>query len=130
MRLLLDTHAFLWFVLGDRRLPRRSIAAITAAEERVLSAMSGYEIALKHAAGRLPDAGALARDVGGAAAASGMLLLPVTLAHAEVAGRPPRHHRDPFDRLLAAQSLLEGLPLVSAEPAFDALGIARVWSGG
>jgi PIN domain nuclease of toxin-antitoxin system len=69
----------------------------------------------------------VARDAGAAAAANGIALLPVTLAHAEAAGRLPRHHRDPFDRLLVAQSLLEGLTLVSADTALDAFGVTRLW---
>ncbi|MBX9699089.1 MAG: PIN domain-containing protein, partial [Acetobacteraceae bacterium] len=86
-RLLLDTHAFLWFVLGSPQLSRRAAAAIETAEEILLSGVCGYEITQKHARGRLPDAAALARDVGAAAAAADIPILPVMLAHAEEAGR-------------------------------------------
>jgi PIN domain nuclease of toxin-antitoxin system len=127
VKLLLDTHAFLWFLFGNPRLPRRAVEAIETTAEVVLSAAAGYEIAFKHARGRLPEAGTVAADIGGIAAARGIGLLPITLAHAEAAGRLPLHHRDPFDRLLAAQALLEGLTLVSADPQFDAYGVPRLW---
>ena len=127
MRLLLDTHAFLWFVLGSRQLSRPAAEVIEQAEEVLVSAVCGYEIAQKHALGRLPDAGALARDLAAAAAAADIGVLPVTLVHAETAGRLPRHHRDPFDRMLVAQALVERLPLVSADTALDAFAIERIW---
>jgi PIN domain nuclease of toxin-antitoxin system len=87
----------------------------------------GYEVAAKHAAGKWPDADALARDIAGNVAADGFVPRPVTLAHAEVAGCLPRHHRDPFDRILAAQALSKGLTLVSADPMFDAYAVPRLW---
>ena len=127
MRLLLDTHAFLFFVFGNRRLSRRAAEAIETAGEVLVSAASAYEITFKHARGHLPDAGAVARDVGAAALAQGMVLLPITCAHAEAAGRLPRHHRDPFDRILVAQALVDGLTLVSADATLDGFGIARLW---
>jgi PIN domain nuclease of toxin-antitoxin system len=139
VRLLLDTHAFAWWNFGDARLPARARAAIEAADDVLVSAVVGYEIvakhaagrwadvAAKHAAGRWADVAALARDVAGAAAADGFIPLSVTLAHAAAAGRLPPHHRDPFDRILAAQALLEGLTLVSADPQFDAYGVPRLW---
>ena len=127
MRLLLDTHAFLFFVFGNRRLTRTAATAIENAEEVLVSAASGYEIALKHAAGKLPEASHVARDVGAAAATMAARLLPISMAHAEAAGRLPRHHRDPFDRILVAQALEEGLTLVSANVALDTFGIARLW---
>lgn len=127
MRLLLDTHAFAWWNFGDARLPARARAAIEAADDVLVSAVVGYEIVAKHAAGRWADVAALARDVAGAAAADGFIPLSVALAHAAAAGRLPPHHRDPFDRILAAQALLEGLTLVSADPQFDAYGVPRLW---
>jgi PIN domain nuclease of toxin-antitoxin system len=126
-RLLLDTHAFLWFILGSPQLSPRATAAIEAADEVLVSAATGYEITQKHARGRLPDAGAVARDVGGAAMAAGIAVLPISMTHAEAAGRLPRHHGDPFDRVLVAQALVEGLPLVSADAALDAFGVERLW---
>jgi PIN domain nuclease of toxin-antitoxin system len=126
VRLLLDTHAFAWWAFGDRRLPRRVRMAIEDAAEILVSAIVGYEIAAKHAAGKWPDADALAQDIAGNVAADGFVPLPVTLAHAAAASRLPRHHRAPFDRILAAQALLEGLTLVSADPQFDAYGVPRL----
>ncbi|MBY0329661.1 MAG: type II toxin-antitoxin system VapC family toxin [Acetobacteraceae bacterium] len=126
-RLLLDTHALIWWVAGDLSIGAETRAAIDSAELVLVSAISGYEIALKHATGRLPEAAALASDVAGAVRRAGFRELPIALAHAEAAGRLPRHHRDPFDRMLVAQALVEGLPLVSADNALDAFGVERIW---
>ena len=127
VRLLLDTHAFLWFILGSPQLSPRAAAAIEMAELVLVSAATGYEITQKHARGRLPDVGGVARDVGGAAEEAGIAVLPISMAHAEAAGRLPQHHRDPFDRLIVAQALVEGLPLVSTDAALDAFGVERLW---
>jgi len=127
VRLLLDTHAVVWWVFGNRRLSASARTAIERTAEVFVSAVSAYEIARKHAAGRWPDAAAIAHDVAGVLLAEDFVALPVTLAHAEAAGRLPPRHRDPFDRLLAAQALREGLTLVSADPAFDAYGVPRLW---
>jgi PIN domain nuclease of toxin-antitoxin system len=128
--LLLDTHAFLWWVFADARLSARARAAIEDAgggERTVVSAVVAFEIATKHALGKLPGAAAVARDVAGAVEAAGFGTLPVALGHAEAAGRLPFHHKDPFDRLLAAQALLGELTLVSADPAFDPYAVRRLW---
>ena len=127
MRLLLDTHILLWWLAGLRAIPAHIRGAIETAAETHVSAVSGYEITLKHAAGKLPGVGFLARDVSAAIRGAGFLELPIGCAHAEAAGRLPRHHRDPFDRILVAQALLEGLTLVSADATLDAFGIARLW---
>ncbi len=125
--LLLDTHAFLWWVSGSPRLPASVIAAIDAEPDVLVSAVTGYEITLKHALGRLPGAAVLARDVAGTVALSGFRALAIGLRHAEAAGRLPLAHRDPFDRILAAQALVEEMALVSADAALDALGVVRLW---
>lgn len=127
MSLLLDTHAFLWWVSGNHRLPGAVVAAIEAEPDVVVSAVTGYEITLKHGLGRLPGADLLARDVAGVVALSGFRALALDLHHAEAAGRLPLVHRDPFDRMLAAQALVEGLVLVSADFALEALGVERRW---
>lgn len=85
------------------------------------------EITTKHRIGKLPQAGAVARDFAGSAARLGLLMIPITVAEAELAGRMKGDHRDPFDRLLIAQGLLNGLILVSNEDVFDAFGVARIW---
>ena len=127
MSFLLDTHVFLWWMAGLRAIPAATRAKLEAATEVHVSAASGYEITLKHAAGKLPGVGLVARDVAAAIRSGGFAELPITCAHAEAAGRLPRHHRDPFDRILVAQALAEGLTLVSADAALDGCGIARLW---
>lgn len=128
MRLLLDTHALLWWVAGDaRRMSARARATVEEAEAVHVSAVTGYEITLKHDRGRLPEGALVARDVAVAVLAEDFAALPVTLRHAELAGRLPLHHRDPFDRMLAAQALAEALTVVSADAAFDAYAVPRLW---
>lgn len=127
MSLLLDTHVFLWWVSGNARLPASVVVAIEAEPDVVVSAVSGYEITLKHGLGRLPGAELVARDVAGIIALSGFRGLALNLRHAEAAGRLPLVHRDPFDRMLAAQALVEAMTLVSADAALDALGVTRLW---
>jgi len=128
VKLLLDTHAFLWWLVGDRRLSPRSRRAIGDARNAVwVSALSAWEIVLKARVGRLPRAGAVAEDVAGAILGQGFTALDLTIAHAQRAGELPLTHRDPFDRLLAAQAIHEGLRFVSNDEAFDQLGVARFW---
>jgi len=85
------------------------------------------EITTKHRIGKLPHAGPLARDFGGSIARLGFQGLPISIAEAELAGRMEGEHRDPFDRLLIAQGLLNNLALVSNERLFDSFGVARIW---
>ena len=128
MKVLLDTHALIWFFAGDERLPVRTRAAIEDPEATAfVSAVSAMEVTLKHRLGKLPQAGRLALAFEEVIERYGFAGLPISLAHAEAAGRLQIAHKDPFDRLLIAQSLLEGLPLVSNERAFDAFGVSRLW---
>jgi len=110
VRLLLDTHTFLWALGGVARLSRKTAALIrNPAHEVYLSAASLWEIGIKKACGKLtaPD------HLAAAAAERGIVGLPITLAHAEVAGALPGHHRDPFDRMLVAQAQVEKLCIVT-----------------
>jgi PIN domain nuclease of toxin-antitoxin system len=103
MRLLLDTHALLWWLDGDRRLPVRVRRHIGNPRNTVyVSAASAWEITTKFRIGRLPGAEAVAADVGGAVTAQGFTPLDITIRHAEHAGRLAGEHRDPFDRMLIA----------------------------
>ena len=128
MALLLDTHAFLWWLGGDPQLSSVATAAIKEKTEAVfVSAASVWEISTKHRIGKLPGAHAIAGDLDGAIARHGFQGLAVSTRHAQMAGSMPGSHRDPFDRMLIAQSILENLALVSNERLFDAFGVRRLW---
>jgi|SRR5438067_363359 len=128
MRLLLDTHALLWWLDGDRRLSRRARTAIGEAENTVfVSAASAWEITTKNRLGKLPGAADVAADVAGAVSGQGFTPLDITIVHAQRAGRLPGEHRDPFDRMLIAQSQVEDLQIVTDDSVFDAYGVERLW---
>lgn len=113
MRLLLDTHALLWWLAGDERLGERARRVIAAPENDVyVSAASAWEIAMKAGLGKVSAPHDLAEQLD----ASAFVALPVDVVHALEVQHQPEHHRDPFDRLLVAQARLEGLTLVTADP--------------
>jgi PIN domain nuclease of toxin-antitoxin system len=127
MRLLLDTHVFLWWVADDPRLPPRARRAIADAGECFLSIASCWEMAIKVSLGKLTLPTTVERFVPLQLAANGIGLLPIDLDHVAHVAVLPFHHRDPFDRLLAAQALLEHLVVVSADPVFRRYGVKRAW---
>jgi PIN domain nuclease of toxin-antitoxin system len=128
MKALLDTHAFLWWLDGDPSLSRKAFDHIAKDDSAVLvSAASAWEIATKHRLGKLPRAGDVAADVAGCIHAQGFEPLAVTVAHGQRAGALPGFHRDPFDRMLIAQAMLEDCVLLSNERIFDRYGVARLW---
>ena len=129
MRLLLDTHALLWWVFADPKLSRRARAAIADDIENQIfvSAASAWKIATKYRIGKLGDARAVAEDITGTIAEEGFAELSVSVRHAQRAGNLVGHHQDPFDRMLIAQAISEDLTLVSNERAFDAYGVQRIW---
>lgn len=128
MRLLLDTHAMLWALADSPRLSAQAKAVIGQAGNRLLvSAVSAYEICAKHTLGKLPEAAALAADFEGELALLDADWLPISPAHAIAAGKLDPSHRDPFDRLLIAQAMIERVPLVSNEAVFDGFGVERIW---
>ena len=128
MRLLLDTHAFLWWIADSGRLSERAYGAIADEENDIaVSAASAWEIATKHRVGRLPSADALASDIGVYIARQGFDEMYITVDDASRAGALPQHHRDPFDRMLIAQALSRSLFLVSNESLFDRYGVSRLW---
>lgn len=128
MRLLLDTHALIWWLAGDRTLPQQVIDAIDdEANEVLVSAVSAFEIATKYRLGKLPQAAELALDFDGARRRQGFGALSITIPHAVRGGALSGAHKDPFDRLLIAQALVEDLVLVSNETLFDSFGVQRLW---
>jgi len=118
VRLLLDTDVLIWWDQGDR-LSSEAIAAIRQAEQVYVSAVTGWEIAIKKSIGRLETT----RLVAEAVSESGFEELPVRLAHAAYLESLPWHHRDPFDRMLVAQSRAEGLTLVTRDTALEAYDV-------
>lgn len=128
MRLLVDTHALAWWYLGDPRLSAPARAALLDDESEVLiSPISAWEIATKYRSGKWPEAAELATGFRELVDADGFHRLPLTETHALHAGRFPQLHRDPFDRMLAAQCEIEGLTLVTRDPAFAAFHCPTLW---
>lgn len=128
MRLLLDTHALLWALADDPRLSQRAAALVGDADNQILvSPVSAYEICAKHTLGKLPQAAALVADFDGELMTLAVEWLPITPAHAITAGTLKMSHRNPFDRLLMAQALVERVVLVSKETLFDQFGVERIW---
>lgn len=124
MKLLLDTHAFLWWLEDDPRLSLEARRAITAASSLVhVSAASVWEISIKAALGKLDLPGV---DLLDEIPANGFLELAITARHARAAGALPRHHEDPFDRMLIAQAQLEGMTVVTRDGAFASYGVALI----
>ena len=128
MRLLLDTHTFLWWLSGSERLStpaRRAIANET--NEILVSAASAWEITTKHRLGKLSGGELIAQDVRSGIAGQGFAELGITVRDASRAGGLSGPLRDPFDRMLIAQALIHDLVLVSNEPVFDRYGVRRLW---
>lgn len=128
MRLLLDTHALLWWLLGDPALSAVARDAIAADGNDVfVSAASAWEITTKFRIGKMPKARVVAADVAGIVARHGFFELPVTISHGKLAGSLPGVHKDPFDRILVAQAILADMQIVSRDEILSAYGIARLW---
>jgi PIN domain nuclease of toxin-antitoxin system len=125
VRLLLDSHAFLWWVRGDPGLTRRARAAIAdTGNDCFVSHASVWEMAIKASVGKLKLPATVERFVVEHCDANGFGLLPITLAHVAAVEALPFHHRDPFDRLLVAQARHEGMALVSRDQSLAAYGVA------
>lgn len=127
MKLLVDTHAFLWFMAGDVRLSKPARRAIEEHEEQwCLSVASVWEMSIKSSLGRLklpvPANQYIADKV-----QRGLHLLSIEWSHAAAVQHLPFHHRDPFDRLIVAQAQLERLHLVTGDPHLGAYGVPVVW---
>ena len=125
MKLLLDGHAFLWWLADAPELSATARATVADPDNMVLvSAATIWEIEIKRALGRL-EAGSA--DLVAEIEANGFGELPVRASHAVAASRLPRHHEDPFDRMLLAQSQVEGLVCVTRDPAFEPYGVPCLW---
>ena len=128
MRLLLDTHTLLWFAESDPQLSRASTAyLVDPANDLFLSPASYWELAFKVGLGKYRLTRPLADYMNDAIGLYGLTVVPITVAHAAILTTLPHHHRDPFDRLLIAQAMAEGLTVIGADAAFDAYPIIRVW---
>ena len=128
MRLLLDTHTFLWWVADAPELSARARTAIARSRnECFVSLASLWELAIKSSLGKLEISGSLARFIPEQLAANRFRELGIEVRHVARVARLPFHHRDPFDRLLAAQALEEELTIVSADPLFRRYGVRRIW---
>jgi PIN domain nuclease of toxin-antitoxin system len=130
MRLLIDTHCFLWAVRTPDRLSPKAIGMIESADNKiVLSVISTLEIAIKVSIGKLHLPEPADDFVYSQMAALSMTSLPLYLSHSLRVAALPHHHRDPFDRLLVAQSQIERIPLMTADEAITAYDIDIIWAG-
>ncbi len=124
----MDTHAFLWLVAGDRKLSATAKAVfLENDDELLLSAVTGFEIAVKYSLGKLVLKEPPERFIRERIQANALIPLAITIEHTMRLADLPFHHRDPFDRLLVAQALSDSLPILSADALLSAYGIERIW---
>ncbi|MGH2367351.1 MAG: type II toxin-antitoxin system VapC family toxin [Chloroflexota bacterium] len=127
MGLLLDTHVLVWWLINSSRLSRAALDAIAAPANRAyVSAVAAWEIAIKVSLGKMPVAPNLASWLPMELQTNRFTTLPISLEHALAVEHLPRHHNDPFDRLLVAQAITEGLTLVTGDPVFVRYGIPLI----
>lgn len=128
MRYLLDTHTFLWWAFDSPELSDLARFLIADRENEIfVSSASGWEIGTKFRLGRLPEARVLVQDLAGWIRKAGFSELKIGLEHAQRAGLFDRQHRDPFDRMIAAQSLIEQLPVIGRDGVLASFGVQLVW---
>ncbi len=128
MKLLLDTHTFLWFVADNPLLPAPARTLLESDADLLLSTASLWELAIKISIGKLHLVKPYEKLVPEQLALNDVEILPISVAHLATVARLPFHHRDPFDRLLIAQALVEDLPIVGGDAAFDLYGVKRRWN--
>lgn len=125
---LLDTHTLLWWLFDEPKLSVRARAVLADPSREILvSSASAWEIATKHRLGKLPDADVLVTDIAGWIRKAGFSSLPITIDHAQRAGSWTAQHRDPFDRMLAAQAEIERVALITNDPVFAQFGLHALW---
>ena len=127
MRLLLDTHSFLWFINRDSALSRRARSLIEGPDDKLVSLASVWEMSIKSSMAKLTLKEPLETFIPEQLRVNGFPLLNIDLLHVLRTHSLPYHHRDPFDRLLAAQCLVEDIPIVSRDDLFDQYGVQRLW---
>jgi PIN domain nuclease of toxin-antitoxin system len=128
MRVLLDSHAFFWWMVDHPKLSGKARGAIADAENEIyVSAVVPWEIATKVRLGRWDEAKPVIASFDDAILRYGFIPLSITIAHARTAGSLTAAHGDPFDRVLASQAQLENMPLVTADPAFRLFGTQIIW---
>ena len=128
MRLLLDTHTLFWSVEEPTKVSTTAMAAIRPlANDVLLSAATIWELAIKVGQGKIALSMPYRQWMERAIVDLKLTILPVSVEYADRQSILPMHHKDPFDRLMIAQALVEGIPIVSADAAFDAYGVARIW---
>ena len=127
MKLLLDTHTFLWFVDDAQNLSETALALLESDHDILLSMASLWEIAIKYSVGKLNLPSPYEDFVAQQILHNDIDVLSVQISHLTVVAQLPFHHRDPCDRLLIAQSISEGIPILSADSNFDAYSVKRFW---
>lgn len=128
MRFLLDSHSLLWFLAGAQNLSSRARDVIEDPDhDIVVSIASLWEIGIKHSLGKLSIQGSFEETFPHQLEINSIDVLGLEMEHVRQVTSLPYHHRDPFDRILAAQALVEKIPVVSRDPALDAYGIRRIW---
>lgn len=128
MRALLDTHTLIWWISADPSLTQTACGIITDTDNTlVVSAASAWELAIKYRLGKLRKAADLVSDFSGRIAREGFDLLPISAEHGIRAGLLPGLHKDPFDRMLIAQSQSENIPIISNDAVFETYGVRRLW---
>lgn len=128
MKLLFDTHVLLWWLTDDERLSARAQQAIKNPRNAIwASPVAGWELATKFRLGKLPGADRVLPRLPALIEESRLRVLPITFAHALKAGSLDHTHRDPFDRMLVAQAVIEDLVIVTSDPACKALGADVIW---
>jgi PIN domain nuclease of toxin-antitoxin system len=127
VKLLLDTHVFIWWLGDDSKLSARVRKLLADTDNEIfVSSVSAFEITTKFRLGKLPSAASFVNDIAELVTRAGFRDLPLTTAHASRAGLFSNPHRDPFDRLLAAQCLVEGTPIASIDAVLDTFMVERI----
>jgi len=128
LRVLVDTHAFFWWVTDNPKLSARSRLVLAESDNEVLvSAVVAWELATKTRLGKWPEAVPIAADFASIIEQNSFAPLSISVEHARIAGLLSGSHRDPFDRVLAAQARVEGIALISADAHFRAFGTEVIW---